>query len=150
MARWTNGRVQDSGSRSRSRPGFNTLPVSRLALPLNKTFQAALLLSTQEQMGTCDGRFVSHGDKLPVSGCIFPRELRSISRRIHKDFKGSMTREGTYQSLHTRALNLDADSRQCLQLYFTHQSYLCKLHRTPLYMLHNMNKVFFCSTMQLL
>ena len=33
-------------------------------------------------MGTCEGRFVSHGAKLRVSGCLLPRELRWISKWI--------------------------------------------------------------------
>ena len=70
---WSNGRVQDSRLGSRSSPGFNTLPVSLLIVPLSKALRAPLLLSTQEQMGTCEGRFVSHGAKLRVSGCILPR-----------------------------------------------------------------------------
>ena len=77
-ASWSSGRVQDPGLGSRSSPGFNTLPVCRLAVPLSKALHAALLLSTQEQMGTCEGRFVSR-----VSGCILPRELRWMSRWIY-------------------------------------------------------------------
>ena len=81
-ASWSSGRVQDSGLGSRSSPEFNTLPVRLLVVPLSKALHAALLLSTQEQMGTCEGRFVSRGAKLRVSGCILPRELRWISNWI--------------------------------------------------------------------
>ena len=84
-------------------------------LPLSKALHAALLLSTQEEMGTCEGRFVSRGAKLRVSGCILPRELRWLSRRIWT-VKGPMTREGTCQSLQSRALSLDVDSKQWLYL----------------------------------
>ena len=115
-ASWSSGRVQDSGLGSRSSPGFNTLPVRLLVVPLSKALHAALLLSTQEQMGTCEGRFVSRGAKLRVSGCILPRELRWLSRRIWT-VKGPMTREGTCQSLQSRALSLDVDSKQWLYLY---------------------------------
>ena len=52
-ASWSSGRVQDSGLRSRSSPGFNTLPVRLLVVPPSKALHAALLLSTQEEMGTC-------------------------------------------------------------------------------------------------
>ena len=114
-ASWSSGRVQDSGLGSRSSPGFNTLLVRLLVVPLSKALHAALLLSTQEQMGTCEGRFVSRGAKLRVSGCILPRELRWLSRRIWT-VKGPMTREGTCQSLQSRALSLDVDSKQWLYL----------------------------------
>ena len=115
-ASWSSGRVQDSGLGSRSKPEFNTLPMRLLVLPLSKALHAALLLSTQEEMGTCEGRFVSRGAKLRVSGCILPRELRWLSRRIWT-VKGPMTREGTCQSLQSRALSLDVDSKQWLYLY---------------------------------
>ena len=81
-ARWSNGGVQHSGLGSRLSPGFNTLPVRLLVVPLSKALQVALLLSTQEEMGTCEGRFISRGAKLRVSGCILPRELRWKSRWI--------------------------------------------------------------------
>ena len=81
-ASWSSGKVQDSGLGSRSSLGFNNLPVRLLVVPLSEALHAALLLSTQEEMGTCEGRFVSRGAKLRVSGCILPRELRWISRRI--------------------------------------------------------------------
>ena len=109
-ASWSGGRVQDSGLGSRPSSGFNTLPVRLLVVPLSKALHAALLLSTQEEMGTCEGRFVSRGAKLRVSGCILPRELRWLSRRIWT-VKGPMTREGTCQSLQSRALSLDVDSK---------------------------------------
>ena len=115
-ASWSSGRVQDSGLGSRSSPEFNTLPVRLLVVPLSKALHAALLLSSQEEMGTCEGRFVSRGAKLRVSGCILPRELRWLSRRIWT-VKGPMTREGTCQSLQSRVLSLDVDSKQWL--YFT-------------------------------
>ena len=79
-ASWSSGRVQDSGLGSRSCPEFNTLPVRLLVVPLNKALHTALLLSTQEEMGTCEGRLVSRGAKLRVSCCILPRELRWISK----------------------------------------------------------------------
>ena len=81
-ASWSSGRVQDSGFGSRSSPEFDTLPVRLVVVPLSKALHAALLLSTQEQMGTCEGRFVSRDAKLRVSGCILPRELRWISKWI--------------------------------------------------------------------
>ena len=86
-ASWSSGRVQDSGLGSRSSPEFNTLLVRLLVVPLSKALHAALLLSTQEQMGTCEGRFVSRGAKLRVSGCILPRELRWISRWIYGPYR---------------------------------------------------------------
>ena len=122
LTSWSSGRVQDSGLGSRSSPGFNTLSVRLLVVPLSKALHAALLLSTQEEMGTCEGRFVSRGAKLRVSGCILPRELRWLSRRIWT-VKGPMTREGTGQSLQSRALSLDVDSKQWLYLYFTFINY---------------------------
>ena len=82
-ASWSGGRVQDSGLGSRSSSEFTTLPVRLLVVPLSKALHTALLLSTQEQMGTCEGRFVSRGAKLRVSGCILPRELRWISKWIY-------------------------------------------------------------------
>ena len=55
--RESSSRVQDSRLGSRSSPGFNTLPVRLLAVPLSKALHAASLLSTQEEMGICEGRF---------------------------------------------------------------------------------------------
>ena len=121
LASWSSGRMQDSGLGSRSSPEFNTLLVRLLVVPLSKALHAALLFSTQEEMGTCEGRYVSRGAKLRVSGCILPREMRWLSRRIWT-VKGPMTREGTCQSLQSRALSLDVDSKQWLYftlLYFT-------------------------------
>ena len=117
---WSSGRVQDSGLGSRSSPGFNTLPLSQLVVPLSEALHTALFLSTQEQMVTCGRRFVSHGAKLCMSACVLPRELRWISRWIYMymDWKGPMTREGTCQSLQSRALSLDVDSKQWIYLYF--------------------------------
>ena len=109
VASWSSGRVQDWGLGSRSSPGFNTLPVRLLVVPLSKALHTAFLLSTQEEMGTCEGRFVSRGAKLRVSGCILPRELR-WNPDGHMDSKGPVTREGTWQSLQSRALSLDVDS----------------------------------------
>ena len=123
--------VQDPGLGSRSSPRFNTLLVWLLVVPLSKALHAALLLSTQEEMGTCEDRFVSRGAKLRVSGCIFPRELRWISRRIWT-VKGPMTREGTCQSLQSRALSLDVDSKQWLYffkfIWFSSCSCVCPIH----------------------
>ena len=128
-ASWSSGRVQDSGLGSRSSPGFNTLPVRLLVVPLSKALHAALLLSTQEEMGTCEGRFVSRGAKLRVSGCLLPRELRWLSIRIWT-VKGPMTREGTCQSLQSRALSLDVDSKQWLYLYSQTLQILIREHIT--------------------
>ena len=118
-ASWSSGRVQDSGLGSRSSPGFNTLLVRLLVVPLSKALHAALLLSTQEEMGTCEVIFVSRGAKLRVSGCILPGEFRWLSRRIWT-VKGPMTREGTCQSLQSRALSLDVDTKQWLYFYLYH------------------------------
>ena len=52
-------RMQDSGLQSRSSSKINTLPVHLLLVPLSKALHATLLLLTQEQMGTWEGRFVS-------------------------------------------------------------------------------------------
>ena len=43
-ASWSSGRVQDSGLGSRWSPGFNTLSVRLLVVPLSKALRAALLL----------------------------------------------------------------------------------------------------------
>ena len=48
------------------------LPVRRVGVPLSKALQVALLLSTQKQIGTIGGIFISHGAKLRVSDCLFP------------------------------------------------------------------------------
>ena len=117
-ASWSSGRVQDSGSGCRSSPEFSTLPVRRLVVPLSKALHTAMLLSTQEQMGTCEGRFVSRGAMLRVSGCILPRELRWIFTWIYAEWKGPITREGTCQSLQSRALSLDVDSKHWFTFTF--------------------------------
>ena len=125
-ASWSSGRVQDSGLGSRSSPGFNTLQVRPLVVPLSKALHAALLLSTQEQMGTCEGRSVSRGAKLRLSGS--PGSWDGYPDG-YMDCKGLMTREGTCQSLQSRALSLDVDSKQWLLLYlfFIQQSQMQKL-----------------------
>ena len=120
-ASWSSGRVQDSESGSRSSPGSNILPV-HLLVPLSKALHTALLHSTQAQMGTCKGRFVSLAAKLRVSGCIPPRDLRWISRWIYADWKGPMTKEGTCQRLQSRALSLDVNSKQCIYFMFQYIS----------------------------
>ena len=76
-ASWSSGRVQDSGLGSRSSPWFNTLPMRLLVVPLSKALHAILLLATQEEMGTCDSRFVSRGAKLCVSGCIIEMDIQT-------------------------------------------------------------------------
>ena len=103
--------MQDSGLGSRSSPEFNTLPVRLLVVPLSKALHAALLLSTQEQMGTCEGRFVSRGSRLRVSRCILLREFE-MDIQLDMECKGPMTGESTCQSLQSRALRLDVDSKQ--------------------------------------
>ena len=121
-ASWSSGRLQDSGSGSRSSLGFNTLPVHLIVVPLSKALHAALLHSTQEQMGTRKGRFVSLVAKLRVSGCILPRELRWISRWIYADWKDPMTKEGTCQRLQSRALSLDVNLHKWLYFMFQYIS----------------------------
>ena len=109
-ASWSSGKVLDSGLGSMSSPGFNTLPVRPLVVPLSKALCAALLLSTHELMGTCEGRSVSCGVKLRVS------DRWDGYPDGYMDCKGLMTREGTCQSLQSRALSLDVDSKQWLYL----------------------------------
>ena len=60
---WSGGRVQDSilSSIFKSSPGFNTLPMLLMFMPMSKALHTALFFSTEEQMGTCKGRFVSRG-----------------------------------------------------------------------------------------
>ena len=117
IRRWPVNSSDKKASNAES-PRLNTLPVRRLVVPLSKALHAVLLLSTHEQMGTYEGRFVSRGAKLRVSGCILPKELRRISRWIYADWKGLVTREATCQSLQSRALNLDEDSKQWLYSTF--------------------------------
>ena len=82
-------------------------------------------------MGTCEGKFVNRGAKLRVSGCILPRELRWLSRRMWT-VKGPMTREGTCQSLQSRVLSLDVDSKQWLYFYFLlFAVIICRIHCWP-------------------
>ena len=102
---------QDSGLGSRSSPWFNTLPVRPLVVPLSKALHAALLLSTQEQMGTCEGRSVSRGAMCVWAAVYSPGSWDGYPDG-YMDCKGPMTREGTCQSLHSRALSMDLDSKQ--------------------------------------
>ena len=81
-ASWSSGRVQDSGLGSRSSPEFNTLPVRLLVVPRARHFTLHCFSRPRSRLGTCEGRFVSRGAKLRVSGCILPRELRWISKWI--------------------------------------------------------------------
>ena len=108
-ASWSSGRVRDSGSGSRSSPGFNTLPVRRLVVPLSKALHAALLLSTQEQMGTCEVRFVS---RIACERLYTPRgvEMDNQMDIYGLDWPNG---QGRYlRSLQNRALSLDVDSKQ--------------------------------------
>ena len=82
MASWSNSRIQDSGLGSRGSPGLNTLLVRLFVVPLSKALHVALILSTRSKW-VHEGRFVSRGAKLHVSGfIILTRELRWISRYI--------------------------------------------------------------------
>ena len=80
---WSSGGVQDSILGFKSSTGFNILPVRVLVVPLSKALHAALLLSTQEQIGTRGSRSVNLGAKLRMSSCILPTELRWLSRWIY-------------------------------------------------------------------
>ena len=109
---WSSGRVQDSGLVSRSNPGFNTLPV-RLGVPLGKALHAALLLSTQEQVYLC-GQIC----KPWLQVAVYSPGSWDGYPDGYMDWTGPMTREGTCQSLQSRDLSLDVDSKQWLYLYF--------------------------------
>ena len=74
------------------------MPLRQLAVSLIKVFHAALLRSTLEQKGTCEGRFVSRGTKLRVSGCILTGEFRGYPDG-YMDGNDLKTRDGTCQSL---------------------------------------------------
>ena len=51
-------------------------------------------------MGTCEGRFVSCGDKFRVSGCILPMDIQMDIWIVRAQW-----------SLQSRALSLDVDSK---------------------------------------
>ena len=115
-ASWSSGRVQDSGLGSRSSPEFNTLPVRLLVVPLGKAFHAALLLSTQEQSGYLWGQICKPWRQVACERLYTPRGVE-MDIQMDMECKGPMTREGTCQSLQSRALSLDVDSKQRLYLY---------------------------------
>ena len=113
---WSSGRVQDSGLGSRSSPEFNTLPVRLLVVPLSKALHAALLLSTQEQSGYLWGQICKPWRQVACERLYTPQGVE-MDIQMDMECKGPMTREGTCQSLQSRALSLDVDSKQWL--YFT-------------------------------
>ena len=80
-ASWSSGRVQDSGLGSRSSPGFNTLPMRLLVVPLKQG--TSRCIASLDPGANGEGRFLSRGAKLRVSGCILPRELRWKFRWIY-------------------------------------------------------------------
>ena len=112
----SSGRVQDSGLGSRSSPEFNTLPVRLLVVPLSKALHAALLLSTQEQSGYLWGQICKPWRQVACERLYTPQGVE-MDIQMDMECKGPMTREGTCQSLQSRALSLDVDSKQWL--YFT-------------------------------
>ena len=57
------GPLCDSGSGSRSNPRLDTMQMHWLVVPSSKALHTALLFSTQQQKGTCEGRFVSHSTR---------------------------------------------------------------------------------------
>ena len=116
VASWSSGRVQDSGLRSRSSPEFNTLPVRLLVVPLSKALHTALLLSTQEQSGYLWGQICKPWRQVACERLYTPQGVE-MDIKMDMECKGPMTREGTCQSLQSRALSLDVDSKQWL--YFT-------------------------------
>ena len=118
-ASWSSGRVQDSGLGSRSSPEFNTLPVRLLVVPLSKALHAALLLSTQEQSGYLWGQICKPWRQVACERLYTPQGVE-MDIQMDMECKGPMTREGTCQSLQSRALSLDVDSKQWLYLYLYH------------------------------
>ena len=71
--------------------GQDTLLVDRLIVPFSKLLHAALLLLTQEQMGICEGTFVSHC----VWEAVYSLEGWEWYPNGYMGCKGPMTREGT-------------------------------------------------------
>ena len=128
-ASWSSGRVQDSGLGSRSSPEFNTLPVRLLIVPLSKALHAALLLSTQEQSGYLWGQICKPWCQVACERLYAPQGVE-MDIQMDMECEGPMTREGTCQSLQSRALSLDVDSKQWL--YFT----------LPLHFATVLNKLF--------
>ena len=116
MASWSSGRVQDSGLGSRSSPEFNTLPVRLLVVPLSKALHTALLLSTQEQSGYLWGQICKPWRQVACER-LYTAQGVEMDIQMDMECKGPMTREGTCQSLQSRALSLDVDSKQWLLLY---------------------------------
>ena len=107
----SSGRVQDSGLGSRSSPEFNTLPVRLLVVPLSKALHAALLLSTQEQSGYLLRQICKPRRQVVCERLSTPQGVE-MDIQMDMECKGPMTREGTCQSLQSRALSLDVDSKQ--------------------------------------
>ena len=114
-ASWSSGRVQDSGLGFRSSPEFNTLPVRLLVVPLSKALHAALLLSTQAQSGYLWGQICKPWRQVACERLYTPQGVE-MDIQMDMECKGPMTREGTCQSLQSRALSLDVDSKQWLYL----------------------------------
>ena len=126
-ASWFGGRVQDSGLGSRSSPEFNTLPVRLLVVPLSKALNAVLLLSTQEQSGYLWGQVCKPWRQVACERLYTPQGVE-MDIQMDMECKGPMTREGTCQSLQSRALSLDVDSKQWL--YFTFEILPCERQGT--------------------
>ena len=113
VASWSSGRVQDSGLGSRSSPEFNTL----LVVPLSKALHTALLLSTQEQSGYLWGQICKPWRQVACERLYTPQGVE-MDIQMDMECKGPMTREGTCQSLQSRALSLDVDSKQWLYFFY--------------------------------
>ena len=112
-ASWSSGRVQDSGLGFRSSPESNTLPVRLLVVPLSKALHAALLLSAQEQSGYLWGQICKPWRQVACERLYTPQGVE-MDIQMDMECKGPMTREGTCQSLQSRALSLDVNSKQWL------------------------------------
>ena len=102
-----------------------------LIVPLSKAFHAALLLSTQEQSGYLWGQICKPWRQVACERLYTPRGVE-MDIQMDMECKGPMTREGTCQSLQSRALSLDVDSKQRLYLLLLHRIwrfYLEKWHQ---------------------
>ena len=106
---------------------FDGLLVFRLIVILSRALHAALLLATHEHMGIYEGRFVS-GDTLGVNDCIFPGELKMISRWI-MHWQGSMARQWYFKVCKAElwACMLTQNSDLTLDIHYLKQYWLIKM-----------------------
>ena len=116
-ASWSSGRVQDSGLGSRSSPGVQyPAGASAHCAPEQGTSCCVASLDPGAN-GYLWGQICKPWCQVAYERLYTPQGVEMDIQMDLWTVKGPMTREGTCQSLQSRALSLDVDLKQWLYLY---------------------------------